>query len=234
MVLKFIIVAIAVIAFLGGGGLNVISSFTKKDEELGETDIRNGSEQKAITEDVEIPTTPKEKKSQDQSNLILKLTERKEAKKRQEEDIKKLDTRKEKAITRPKFFLKKSGAELVLEKRRQEDISFKKLKQAGSTFGGKGKFGRPKIFGNPNFDLGLPSDATQADRDRVVARRALRSGKRRAQAIKASQITDIQQSFKGKSFDELKEIAKGKGFRVTGKLSSKALAKIFQARGITL
>ena len=229
MVLKFVILAIIAIAIVGGGGLALLTDLGKKtkDEFLG-----NKSTQIAEENDEELPTTDKEKTSKTKAALIqsdFKGTSTSKA--RIESDIAKLDARREKSKGTGKFFLKKSGTQVIKEKIQQEKKSFTFLRNLGFKFGGTGKFGRPKLLGNPNFDLGLPSTATQKDRERVIARRARLNAKRRLILLRNKQRQQIQNQFKGKSQAELIKIAESKGLKIHGGLDAKQLAGILQRIG---
>jgi len=240
MVLKFVIAAIVIFGFVGLGGLDTLSAFgqrTKKEllKENGETIIENDdiitneSEAKAIIDDQEIPTTPREKKSDEQTRLIKgDFAPTKSNLARISSDIRKLDTRARNA-RRPE--LKKSGAEVVREKERQELLAGAGLRTRGATFGGRGKFGRRKLFGNPNFDLGLPSSATKADRDKVTAQKAVRSGRRTARQLEKKKIDILTKTLSRKSEDELRKIARDKGFKFTGSLTASNLAKVLAKTG---
>ena len=254
MVLKFVILAIIVIAFVGGGGFSVLADLGKRTKEdfLGDS---NGSENKSTLkaefDDKEIPPTPKEEKSDDNQTLIrrrfrtlpqpiidraeplpffpvIRKSKATRSRDRDIEDARRLDARRERSRGTRRFALKKSGAEIVREKRRQERRAFTFLRNQGFKFGGTGKFGRPKLFGNPNFDLGLPATATQADRERVIARQARKNAKRRLIALRNEQRKQIQSQFKGKSQAELIKIAESKGFKISGGLTAKQLAGILQ------
>jgi len=234
MVLKFVIAAIIGIAILGGGGLALLTDLGKKTKEefVGSGGSENKSTLDAEQKDKEFPQTEKEKKSDEKAGQILsdfKLT--KASSQRIESDIFKLDTRREKSKGKRKFFLKKSGTRVVREKERQERRAFTFLRNQGFKFGGTGKFGRPKLFGNPNFDLGLPSSATQKDRERVIARQARRNAKRRLILLRNKQRLQIQSQFKGKSQAELIKIAESRGLKIHGGLDAKQLAGILQRIG---
>ena len=235
MVLKFVILAIIAIAIVGGGGLALLTDLGKRTKEEfvnGNGTSENKSTIAAELDDKEVPQTDKEKTSKITSALILSdFKQTKPSSQRIESDISKLDFRRERALGRPKFFLKKSGAQLVREKIQQEKKAFSFLKNQGFRFGGTGKFGRPKLLGNPNFDLGLPSTATQADRERVIARQARRNAKRRLILLRNEQRKQIQSKFKGKTQAELIKIAESKGLKIRGGLTAKQLAGILQRIG---
>ena len=96
MVLQFLILVVAVITFLGGGGLDLISNLGKKakDEFESNTNVTiNQSEKDAIKNDEEIPTTPKEKITQDKTDLILLDTNPKKTFEKSQKDRKEKESR---------------------------------------------------------------------------------------------------------------------------------------------
>ncbi len=240
MVLKFIIVAIIAIGFIGLGGLESFSAFGQKTKEQffggngtiiteDGSIITNDSEAKAIIDDTEIPETPKETKSKEKAQAVSEsFTQTKSNQARIASDIAALEARKGRAR---KPFLKKSGAEVVREKERQEQLANIQLKKTGATFSGRGKFGRPKLFANPNFDLGLPSSATKADRDKVIREKALRSGRSRARRLEKRKTDILTRTLSRKSESELLKIAALKGFKFGGRITASNLAKILVKTG---
>lgn len=127
MVLQFLILIVAVITFLGSGGLDLISNVGKraKDEFESNTNITiNQSEKDAIKNDEEIPTTPKEKITQDKTNLILDKTTKKTFQEAQK-DRKEKESRITKVAPKTTSGTSLIGAAFRTGKQIKRDSSFK-------------------------------------------------------------------------------------------------------------
>lgn len=147
---------------------------------------------------------------------------------RQLKDTAKLRKRREQSKNRA---FKKSGAEIIRQKNIEEIRAKNVLRQKGATFGGRGKFGREKLFGNSNFDLGLPSSATQADRDRVIARKARIDAARARRKARRNNVDIGAKRFQGKTEAELKAIALERGLKITGSVDARTLTNILLRTG---
>ena len=201
----------------GGNGRSIITKTNGGDEPL-ETGIgKKGRKVTTSKEEIDktVTRTP-----------IVKSTVRNFY--RRISDVAKLDKRKRRSRSR---FLKKSGAEILRTKLRQEVESKDILRARGATFAGLGKFGRSKLFANPNFDVVLPSRATRGERAAVIRAKKLKAARDRAQARKRSREQQLQLKLEGKSSSQLQDIARSKGINVPGSagLTARQLSRILEA-----
>ena len=182
-IIPLIVIGGAALAFFGLGGGDAVSGLFDRTKENKENRPKNentpGNERKS-TVDAERNSNPelesvKQKETRDRIRKTNDTTiiETPESIKRARDDVLNLNQRKA-TKTREVQRLKQSGATIVKQKRAQEQKAFGTLRKSGSTFLGTGKLGRSKLNANPNFNLGLPSTATQADRDRVIKRQEQR------------------------------------------------------------
>lgn len=231
------ILGIAVALFFGLGGSDLVfatrdrvqNELSRRGTEETET-TRRQSERDAETKTPDVKSSDKRRKNEKTIGDLQEeagIVETAKSITRRATDTQKLEERKQRKPTRTRAF-KKSGAEVTRRKLIEEVKAFEVLRKSGATFGGTGKFGRPRLFGNPNAELGLPSNATQADRDRVLQNR-IESAKRLQRGASSRQkLNEEAKQFEGKSQAELLEIAKSKGVKVNGRLSAKSLVKILE------
>ena len=101
------------------------------------------------------------------------------------DDIQRLNERRAKA-NKSKQPFKKTGEQIVQIKRQEAQIASKNK-----------VFQNTNNFANPNFDLGLPNTATQADRRRVTQQRLQRNVQRQSNQVRkevnAARVSNAQQ-----------------------------------------
>lgn len=116
--------------------------------------------------------------------------------------------------------LKASGATVVAQKRIQEALAVKNVFDS-------------RTVQNTNFDLGLPSNATQADRQRAIAAQAERRAqlqKQQANAVLQAQRQQVGSELikqTGSTAEQQKIVLLNSGINLTGgALNEKALARL--------
>ena len=147
-------------------------------------------------------------------------------------DVAALEARRDRAIARgisPN--VKLSGAELVLRKRQQEQLS----KQLITSKFGKKAFQGGKLFANPDFESGGLTSAIQAERDATQA--TIQENLRLNAIEKEKQIAEGTQLLKktGTTAKAQKEFFSTTGVNIIGGniLSARAIAKLAE-RGIII
>lgn len=227
--------------FFGLGGVDL--AFGAKDQ--AQRLFKRGTEETATTRrkserdaenntqiDTAVPKSRRVSRSRREENLSIsdniKDTARRTA--RQAADIAKLESRRNRKSSRIRAF-KKSGAEVVRQKNIEEIRAKNLLRKQGKTFAGTGKFGREKLRGNPNFDLGLPSNATAADRARVIARKEKIAARRAKIKFRRQNVAVGTKKFQGKTKSELLAIAKSRGLKFNTSISASSLANVLLRTG---
>jgi|GEM_PF-6523405 len=232
---------IAITIFFGLGGVDL--AFGAKDQlqnaiksrtEESKTSRRTSEREAEFNTEID-KTVPKSRKvtrsrAEENKTIAENIASTAASTARQAADLTKLDDRRASKSTRSKAF-SKSGAEIIREKQIQEIQSKNVLKEQGNTFSGTGKFGRAKLNANSNFDLGLSSDATAADRARVLERKAKIDAARARSAARRNNRKIAEKKFQGKTETELRAIAKSRGLKFNTSISASSLANVLLRTG---